>query len=242
MKKISLIIATYNAAKTLRRCLDSIVIQKDDSVELVIIDGGSKDNTVDIIKEYERNVDYWISEKDKGIYDAWNKGVRAATGVWIVFLGADDQLLPDFFSTYLKLLETVNSNEIDLISAKSVLVDENGTRLRSFGGPYKYERFKFFMDISHGSTLQNRKLFDEIGSFDTSIKICADYDFLLRKQMRALFVDKEVIVMQYGGMSNTVAGLIDGYRVRKKNHSISSVLNCIILIKGLIMFYIRKLL
>lgn len=240
MKKISLIIATYNAEKTLLRCLDSIITQKSDEIELIIIDGASQDNTISIINDYSQVVDYHISEPDNGIYDAWNKGVKAATGDWIMFLGADDLLLPHFFSTYLSLIASKDMSKYDIISAKSKLVNNKGVYLRSFGKNYDWTSFRKVMDISHGSTLHNRKLFDEIGYFDTNIKICADYDFLLRKKMNAYFLDKEMIVMQVGGMSYSYQGLKDAFKVRKKNNSVLLVYNYIIWIRGIIGFSFKS--
>ncbi|MBP9970812.1 MAG: glycosyltransferase, partial [Paludibacteraceae bacterium] len=100
--KISIIIATYNASKTLNRCLDSIVSQKNSEVELIIIDGGSTDETLSVINSYSSDIDYVLSEKDNGLYDAWNKGIKAAKGDWIMFLGADDQLLSNALEKYIE--------------------------------------------------------------------------------------------------------------------------------------------
>ena len=100
--KISIIIATWNAAKTLRTCLDSIVPQLNKDVELILVDGGSKDETNEIIDSYGDKVSVHISEPDKGVYDAWNKGVKSASGDWITFIGADDVMLQDTTSKYFK--------------------------------------------------------------------------------------------------------------------------------------------
>jgi len=101
--KISIIIVTYNAAKTLQACLDSIYRQKYPAIEIVLIDGKSTDGTVDIIQHNAYKLGYWISEKDAGIYDAINKGVKSATGQWLYFLGADDELLDDFSAMAVEL-------------------------------------------------------------------------------------------------------------------------------------------
>ena len=98
--KISIIIATWNAEKTLRRCLDSIIPQLTDETELIIIDGGSKDSTNEIINSYGNNVAVHLSEPDKGVYDAWNKGIKTSHGEWIMFIGADDTLCPNAIQVY----------------------------------------------------------------------------------------------------------------------------------------------
>jgi hypothetical protein len=95
-KRISVIVVTYNVAKTLQACLNSIYAQTYPAIELIIIDGDSTDGTKEILAANSNHINYWISEPDKGIYDAMNKGLKQATGQWIYFLGADDELLPDF--------------------------------------------------------------------------------------------------------------------------------------------------
>ena len=108
--KISIIIATYNAGKTLARCLQSIREEKTNEIELLVIDGGSKDNTLDIINTYQDTIDYSCSEPDKGIYDAWNKGISHAKGDWMMFIGADDYLVGNALSDYLnKIVQLTTS-------------------------------------------------------------------------------------------------------------------------------------
>lgn len=118
---ISIIIATWNAAKTLRRCLDSIVPQLTNETELILVDGGSKDDTNKIIDSYGDKIAVHISEPDKGIYDAWNKGVIHAHGDWIMFIGADDRLAQNALVEYLDFINKQNL-EYDLISSKRKMV------------------------------------------------------------------------------------------------------------------------
>src|SRR5580693_3513958 len=94
--RISIIIVTYNAAATLQVCLESIYSQSYKDLEIIVIDGQSTDGTVDILKQNTARLAYWKSEKDEGVYDAMNKGVKHLTGQWVYFLGADDELLPGF--------------------------------------------------------------------------------------------------------------------------------------------------
>ncbi|WP_160714815.1 glycosyltransferase family 2 protein [Chitinophaga solisilvae] len=96
-RTISIIIATYNVGEDLRECLASVEVQSYKDIEVVVVDGGSQDDTVAVLKEYALRLKLqYVSEPDKGIYDALNKGVRMATGGWLHFLGADDRLLPGF--------------------------------------------------------------------------------------------------------------------------------------------------
>ena len=90
---VSVVISTYNAEKNLQRAIDSVLSQEcSDDIELLIVDGCSTDNTIDILKENSDRISWWISEEDNGIYDAWNKALLHAKGNWIIFLGADDVL------------------------------------------------------------------------------------------------------------------------------------------------------
>ena len=189
---------------------------------MLVIDGDSKDKTVDILKSYGNIIDIFKSEPDKGLYDAWNKALRLATGEWIMFLGADDYFLPDAMSFYLNFLqEKENTDAIDLICAQCLFVDEKGKVLKIWGLPYQWERFVDRMEISHGSTLHNHKLFQEIGEFNIHFKISADYEFLLRKKMNAVFLERKILVMQVGGMSDSVKGAWETFRV-KRYHRLAS--------------------
>jgi len=102
---ISIIIATFNAGKDIAACLESIVTQAYKHIEIIVVDGGSTDNTIDILKQFNKQALNWISEPDKGIFDALNKGMMMANGKWLHFLGADDRLLPGFSEMAMKLKE-----------------------------------------------------------------------------------------------------------------------------------------
>lgn len=243
MKTISIIIATFNAGKVLQRCLDSLRPQKTEAIELLIIDGGSKDDTVRIIRDNADLVDYYVSEPDKGIYDAWNKGVKASTGEWIQFIGADDQLLPDAFSTYLSYLERHDTTNVDIISGKAKMVSKEGKVLGLMGKPFVAGEFKRRMVFSHGSTLHSRAFMQRNGQFGLEFRICGDYEFFMRDcdNIRSLFIDHPFLLFQNDGASNQVSAVKEGYLIRKKYHSISDVENMYILIRGTIGLYYRKL-
>lgn len=241
MKLFTVIIATYNAEKTIERCLRSIVNQKKENVELVVIDGLSTDSTLKIIDKYKKDIDILVSEKDKGLYDAWNKGIMMSSGKWIMFIGADDYYVDGIFDFYEEFLRDKDTDKIDVISAVSVIVDKKGKMLRRYGEAYEWNKFRNYFKISHGSSLHNRNLFNEVGLFDIRYKISADYELLLRKKLNALFVDKELLVMQTGGASVTIKGLLQTYTVKQSHHTNYTIINIYYLIKGILGLIYRKL-
>ena len=107
------------------------------------------------------------------------------------------------------------------LPVNGLFVDEKGKVLKIWGLPYQWERFVDRMEISHGSTLHNHKLFQEIGEFNIHFKISADYEFLLRKKMNAVFLERKILVMQVGGMSDSVKGAWETFRV-KRYHRLAS--------------------
>lgn len=244
MKKISIIIATYNAGKVLQRCLDSIRPQKRDDIELLIIDGNSKDNTMEIINSNKDIIDYCVSESDDGIYDAWNKGIKVASGEWIQFVGADDQLMPDAISTYLSFLDSHDLASYDIISAKSYLVNSKDKIVGYFGKAYSWEEFKRFMLFSHGTTLHSRKFIQKNGLFDIKYRICGDYEYFMRagSNLSSLYLDKCLLRFQSDGTSTRYDAVEETYQIRKKYKYISPIENYLLYLRGIIYVFYHKLL
>lgn len=244
-KVISIVIATFNAEKTLKRCLDSIVPQLNDECELVLVDGGSRDSTNKIIDSYGDKISVHISEPDKGIYDAWNKGVKHARGQWIGFVGADDILLPDALSTYLEFIQkTPNVDSYDYICAHNEYADKNGHVIQIIGEPAIWSKMRKGMVAAHVGSLHNKhNLFETIGEYDLQFHICADYDLLLRKRdkLRSLFIDHNIARMQIGGMSFSERAIKEAYLIRKKNRSVGISRNFVHYVRDLIAFKTYKL-
>lgn len=239
---ISIIIATYNSADTLERCLDSIVSQKNNRVELIIIDGLSKDGTIEIIKNYGEQIDYYISENDRGVYDAWNKGLAIAKGNWVEFIGSDDMLLPQSIDAFFDIIDSNDLDNIDLISAKNEYVDQAGTFLRYYGEPFIWKKYRKYMTIAHGSTLHNRNLFNEVGSYNLKFSICGDYELIIRKKsIKSIHVERAILRMQTGGMSFTLKGIIEAFKIRKYHKTVPIQINLYLFVKGIIGFWIRKI-
>lgn len=207
---ITIITAVFNGEKTLEQTILSVINQSYDNLEYIIIDGGSKDGTLDIIKKYEDAIDYWISESDGGIYDAWNKGVKLSSGTWIAFLGADDIYLDGAIQVYIDFIREQQDTEMEYVSSKINLT--NGSQvLRTVGLPWSWSSFRRYMKIAHVGSLHHKKLFEKYGLFDDSYKITGDYEFLLRSgsRLRAYFLDGITANMHVGGVSNANALVFD---------------------------------
>lgn len=214
---ISVIMATFNASATLRRCLDSIMAQKIELVELLIIDGGSTDGTQAILADYTPYIDFTLSEKDSGIYDAWNKGIAHSCGDWMLFIGSDDTLEPDAFAKYLAFLQSQNTAGVDYICAKNSYFTRDGKFIKHFGVPWRWEEFRHTMKVAHVASLHSRALFREIGMFDLQFPCCADYEWLLRKRhaLRCLFLDTLIARMSTGGASFSMKALWEAHQIRR---------------------------
>lgn len=211
---ISIITATYNAEKYLPTLTESIRNQNSKNFQFLIIDGGSKDSTLQIIERNKDIVNYWSSEPDHGIYDAWNKGLSKATGDWIMFLGSDDILLPGTLKLYSSFIENLkNREDIDLISSKVQMIDTNGKPIRIKGWKFQWPHFLKEMTIAHPGALHSRNLFNTYGVFNTDYKIVGDYELLLRagKNLNAAFLDEVTVKMSEGGMSDSVAAIKEQY-------------------------------
>lgn len=247
MTKISIVIATWNAGKTLQTCLDSIVSQLTTECELIIIDGESTDNTNQIIRSYGDKINYTLSEKDKGIYDAWNKGINASKGQWICFIGADDVLYPDAIDTYLNVInETPEIDTYDYISAQNDFVDEEGRITRVIGTSASWANMRRGNGVAHVGSLHNKKnLFDTIGGYDLRYRISADYELLVRKKdkLNYLYIPNHIAKMKIGGMSFSSAALVEVFRIRKQHSTISMPYNIYLFLKNYVAlktFRLRK--
>ncbi len=199
---ISIITVVFNGEKYLENTILSVLNQTYNNIEYIIIDGGSTDNTIEIIKKYENRIDYWISEKDNGIYDAMNKGILVSSGIWLSFLGSDDVYNKDAIENYYNSLK--NAGDVNYVFSKIQLVDNCNNILSIIGKNLKKEKLKKYMCVPHVGSLHHRSLFTEYGLFDISYKIAGDYEFLLRvdKSLRILFMDKITVSMMNEGVSN----------------------------------------
>jgi glycosyltransferase involved in cell wall biosynthesis len=243
-KQITIITATYNAESVLENLIQSIVPQKKENIEFIIVDGNSKDRTIDIVRKYESYIDFWISEPDKGIYDAWNKGIKAATSDWIMFVGADDELLPDALTKYLNLLDSKDLSSFDYISAQNEFINEDNKLLKLVGKGADWRLMRRGNSAAHVASLHHKKnLFDTIGFYNLDFKICADFELLLRKKdhLKSYFFPTRIAKMKVGGMSFSVSAIKESYKIRKLHSTISPINNKILFFRDYFAFQLFKL-
>lgn len=204
---LSVITVSLNSELTIEKTIQSVLNQNFTNFEYIIIDGKSSDNTVNLIKKYEsqfqqENIHYnWISESDSGIYNAWNKGLKLATGKWISFLGSDDIYLEGVLEKYANLI-LANKNA-DFIHSKVKLMNNNKVKF-IFSDKWKWSVFKRYMKIAHVGSFHNSKYFEKFGNFNENYKIVGDYEMLLRAKdtLKTVFLDDFTAEMNDGGISN----------------------------------------
>ena len=224
---ISVIVAVYNGAKTLQRCIDSVSDQTYPNKELIIIDGGSTDGTVEIIRSNEDKVTYWKSEPDDGIYNAWNKALDHVSGDWILFLGSDDYLWKsNVFEEMIPHMIKAESQNIQIVYGQVARVTGDDEISCVDGFSWEYTWRSIIIDgigtFTHQGMFHHRSLFDHYGKFDESFKIAGDYELLIRAFKEggdALFINGLIVTgMQIGGItSNCIKMVKENAKARKKN-------------------------
>lgn len=208
--KITVVIATFNAARTVERAIRSVNGQTYQNLELIVVDGVSSDETVDIVKSHAKENLTILCEKDTGIYDAWNKGVNASSGEWIIFIGADDVLASqDSISSMVSRMPEQNSGT-DIFYGDLILLDIDGKPIGKLGAPWinpwsfrgRYITSSFPIPII--ASLFRREMLLRHGLFDPTLSIAADIDLVLRsaKHHAPIYVPGlPVTEMGFGGVS-----------------------------------------
>ena len=206
----SIVTASYNSEKTISDTITSVLNIDFKDFEYIIIDGNSSDNTLKIIQSFvpkfeAKGISYkFISEKDKGIYDAWNKGIQLSSGNWISFLGSDDSYLRNALQLY---FDKINKNEvINYISSQVNLTNEKGEVLSVFGKKYEWKNVITDINIAQVGSFHKRELFEKVGVFSTQYKIVGDLDFYIRckEEIRPEYFKTITANMQNGGVSNQI--------------------------------------
>ena len=205
--KVTIITVTLNSEKYLEDCIQSVIKQEHKDIEHIIIDGASTDGTLAIIEKYRDKIAQLVSEKDQGMYDAINKGMKLATGEIIGTLNSDDMLVaPDVISTIVAVFGDQNVEAIygDLVYVDPV--DTNRIRRSWKGLPFNRNRFKHGWMPAHPTFYFRRALLEKFGNYETHYFTAADYEFMARYlfyfRVKAAYIPKLIVKMRTGGMSN----------------------------------------
>ena len=208
--KISIITIVYNNSECIEDCINSVLKQTYNNIEHIVIDGGSKDNTVEIINKYKDKISYFISEKDNGLYDALNKGIKAVTGDIIGILHSDDLFF--YNDTLSNIVSVFEKSNADLVYAKGQYVDRTNINLvkRIYPSkPFKKIYLYFGWIPLHTTIYVKKEIFDNYGKYQTNYKIASDYEISLRwffnDKIKKIFLNDWVVKMRLGGKSTTIS-------------------------------------
>ena len=210
--KVSVITISYNSEKTIKATLESVVDQTHKNIEHIIIDGNSNDNTVKISKKFS-HIFKLISEKDKGVYDAFNKGLKIATGDIVGFLNSDDT-----FYNKDSLQNIVNEfdKSVDAVFGNLKFYNKNNKITREWvSKPFKKRAFEKAWMPPHPTFYCRKSTYNKLGFYNDSFKIAGDFELMLRymevNNIKSKFINKNLIKMKAGGISNS--GLISKIKI-----------------------------
>lgn len=206
-QKVTIITVTYNSAAYLQDCINSVRSQNYPNIEYIIVDGKSTDGTMGIVRKNNKAVDYWISETDKGMYDAINKGMAVATGDIIGILNSDDVL--DNENVITTIVNCFEKQGVDSIYGDLEFVDRNDVNkvMRIWKGqPFKRSRFRYGWMPAHPTFYIKRSLVEKFGAYENHYYSAADYEFMSRylylNKVSSCYIPELLVRMRMGGQSN----------------------------------------
>lgn len=197
--KVSIITVVYNGAKTIEKTIQSVLNQSYKNIEYIIVDGLSEDGTQEIIEKYRSRIAVFISEKDDGLYDAMNKGIRSATGDIVGIINSDDWYAENAVK---KVVNYFEQSQQELVYGRIVYVYPDGRKKLEVKKPLN--QIWYSMATPHPTIFIKRSIYEKLGYFDTEYKIAADYDYILKlysKGVRFGYIDEVIAYFRYGGLS-----------------------------------------
>lgn len=219
--KVTIITVTYNSGKYLEDCIKSVIMQRYPNIEHIVVDAKSTDNTMDIVRKYESNISKWISEPDRGMYDAINKGMAMATGDIIGTLNSDDILVDD--DVIESIAKAFEENHVDTVYGDLEYVAANDTNkiIRIWKGkPFKRSLFRYGWMPAHPTFYIKRSLVERCGYYQNHYYTAADYEFMARylykNKVSAYYLPKLIVKMRMGGQSNS--GLRQRLRANRRDY------------------------
>jgi glycosyltransferase involved in cell wall biosynthesis len=206
--KISIITVSYNSAVTIKDTIESILSQDHENIECIIIDGGSTDGTLEIVRKYSDRISYFVSELDDGIYDGMNKGIQAATGDIVGILNSDD-FYPNSY-VISNVAKTFVNQDCDAVYGDLVYVKENDTsKIARYwqSGEYTIKKIKNGWMLPHPTFFVKKEMYDRHGYYNTDLKSAADYEMILKllykKNISVFYIPMILVKMRMGGASNS---------------------------------------
>ncbi|KAB1154767.1 glycosyltransferase family 2 protein [Flavobacterium luteum] len=202
MAKLSIITINYNDKKGLKKTLESVVSQTYDEYEFIVIDGGSTDGSKDLILEYADKISYWVSENDNGVFHAMNKGIKVATGDFVIFMNGGDTFYSE--ATLSQVVPELNS-QFDIYYGDNYKESGNSKRLKTYP---EHLQFSFFYtsSLNHQSTFIRKSLFEEHFYYNEEYKIASDWEFfayvICHKNVPYKYLKKTISVYDFNGISS----------------------------------------
>jgi glycosyltransferase involved in cell wall biosynthesis len=206
MKKpfLSIITPVYNAEETIERTIKSVIEQDFNDYEYIIVDGKSNDKTMSIVGKYRMNIDKIIREEDQGVFDAMNKGIKASDGIYVGIINSDDYYKRNVFSEVYKV---VNKNEnvgVVYSDIEREVVGRGKLRAKS-ESDINISSFRHGMPVKHPSSFVKKRHYEEVGGYDNSYPIAADFELMLRlckRNVQFVYIEEVTAIMRSGGLSH----------------------------------------
>ena len=209
--KVSIITVCFNSAKTIRDTIESVLSQDYPDIEYIVIDGGSSDETISIVKEYSDRISAIVSERDRGIYDAMNKGISLATGEIVGMLNSDDIYINEHAVS--DLMGVMQDAQTDSVFADLIIVDplDLNKIMRYYDSSYfTPKKFRYGWMPAHPTFFVKKSLYEKVGPYSIEYKISADYEMLIRllwvEQASYAYLRKPMVRMRHGGTSTSGLG------------------------------------
>jgi len=213
--KLSIVTVCLNSVETIEDTIKSVLIQDYEDIEYIVVDGGSSDGTLDILTKYQSRISRCISEPDKGIYDAMNKGIKLTSGDIVATLNANDVYADETIVG--QMLEFIQKNGLDAAYGDLAYINPNNdNHVTRFWKAGEYKRGAFYHGwvMPHPTFFCRKQVFDKYGYFNNSFQIAADFELMLRfvekHQINVGYLPKVIVKMRTGGKANVLRGIIRG--------------------------------
>ena len=225
--KVSIVTVCYNSEQTIEDSILSVINQRYDDIEYIIVDGKSNDRTLDIVNQYKSSITRIVSETDQGIYDAMNKGLALSTGEVVAFLNSDDIYQDD--QVIASVVEAMESKKVDCLYGDIVYVDRNQIdRVKRHWVTGEQNDFGTGWHPAHPAFFLKRHNYLELGDYRIEMNIAADFELMMRMlqkhQVRSLYFPEILVRMRLGGASNkSIKNILQGYKDIKKAFNVNQI-------------------